>query len=116
MLVAMPTIYAALVGILVAVGPIAQTQDAPKPKRIEIAITEKGFVPSTVTLDSKAPVELVFTRKTDNTCATEVAVAKIKVTKKLPLNEPVSILITPEDDEIGFACGMNMLKGKVVVK
>jgi plastocyanin domain-containing protein len=35
----------------------------------------------------------------------------------LPLNEPVVIEFTPERaGEVSFACGMNMLKGTVVVR
>jgi plastocyanin domain-containing protein len=35
----------------------------------------------------------------------------------LPLNEPVAIEFTPaKTGDIAFACGMNMLKGVVVVQ
>jgi plastocyanin domain-containing protein len=37
--------------------------------------------------------------------------------RALPLNEPVTIEFTPEEaGEVAFACGMNMLKGVVVVQ
>ena len=104
----------------VAVGgtPLAQDQrpDAPQPKRIEVAITADGFAPGRIDVKAGEPIELVFVRKTDKTCATEVTVPSLKVKKPLPLNEPVSIPFTPEKGNVNFACGMNMLKGKLVVK
>ncbi len=93
-----------------------QTQDPPKPKRVEIAVTPEGFSPNRVEVQAGVPIELVFTRKTDKTCATEVVVPSLKLKKALPLNEPVTIALTPEKDEVSFACGMNMLRGKLVVK
>ena len=93
-----------------------QNPDPPKPKRIEIAITEKGFSPGRVNVEAGIAIELVFTRKTDKTCATEVAVPSLKIKKPLPLNEPVGVEVTPVKGEVNFTCGMNMLKGKLVVK
>lgn len=101
---------------LCATPSLAQTREAPKPKRVDIEITEKGFTPASVAVEANVPIELVFTRRTDKTCATEVAIPSLKIKKALPLNEPVAIALTPEKDEINFACGMNMLKGKLVVK
>lgn len=94
----------------------APPQDPPKPRRVEIAITADGFQPGRVDVEAGVPIELVFVRKTDKTCATEVAVPSLKIKKPLPLNEPVVIAITPDKKDIDFACGMNMLKGKLVVK
>ena len=91
-------------------------QDPPPPKRIEIAINADGFSPASVTAEPKVAVELVFTRTTDKTCANEVVVPDLKVRKALPLNESVSIVFTPAKKEIAFACGMNMFKGKLVIK
>jgi ketosteroid isomerase-like protein len=86
------------------------------PQKIAVAVTAEGFTPNNVTVQRGVPVELVFTRKVEKTCATEVIVPSLNVKKPLPLNEAVVIPITPDMDEIGFACGMNMLKGKLVVK
>ena len=102
----------------VLVLPVVQQQEPPQPqpKRIEIAITADGFSPATVNAEPNVAVELVFTRTTDNTCAKEVVVPDLKVKKTLPLKEPVSIVFTPTKKEVAFACGMNMLKGKLVIK
>ena len=105
-----------LLTAFVVLPRLTQSQEPPKPTRLLIEITADGFSPATVTAPPKAPIELVFLRLTDNTCAKEVVIPELKIKKPLPLKEPVSIVFTPEKSEIGFACGMNMLKGKVVVK
>ena len=102
--------------ILTSVAPRVLAQDAPKPKRVAIEITEKGFEPETLTVEKGKPMELAFSRKTDKTCATEIAIPSMKLKKALPLNKAVVVEITPEKDDITFQCGMNMLKGKLVVK
>jgi plastocyanin len=82
-----------------------------------IAVTEQGFEPAKVTLRAGTPVRLVFTRTTDKTCGTEVVVPSLGIKRAVPLNEPVAIEFTPEDaGDVAFACGMNMLKGVVVIQ
>lgn len=93
-----------------------QAPDAPKPRRVEVAITDQGFSPDSLEVAAGVPIELVFTRKSDKTCATEVEVPSLKVKKLLPLNEPVAVALTPVKGTITFQCGMNMLKGRLVVK
>ena len=82
-----------------------------------IAVTDKGFEPATVTLQAGAPVRLTFTRKTDATCATEVVFPDFNIKKALPLNQAVIIEFTPKKTgALNYACGMDMLRGKVVVR
>ena len=59
----------------------------------------------------------VVTRTTDETCGTEIVMPAFAVNQKLPLNEPVEVVVTPtEPGTIAFACGMDMLKGSIVVQ
>lgn len=82
-----------------------------------IAVTEKGFEPSTIRLKPNTPAQLTFVRQTDKTCATSVAIPEYKVSRELPLNKPVVIEFTPRSTgEFTFACGMGMLKGQVIVE
>ena len=40
-----------------------------------------------------------------------------KINKKLPLNEPVTVEFTPQKaGTVKFTCGMDMLRGQVVVQ
>jgi RND family efflux transporter MFP subunit len=107
-------------------GPRASSADgAPAPRALvrspvqaaRIAVTEKGFEPDKVSLRAGAPAQLTFVRTTDKTCGTEVVFPSLNVKRTLPLNEAVVIEFTPsKTGDIAFACGMNMLKGVIVVR
>jgi plastocyanin domain-containing protein len=83
-----------------------------------VAITEQGFTPANVPLRGKVPARIIFTRKTEATCAKAVVFPDLHIKRELPINKPVVIEFTPEKSgEIVFGCGMDMmLRGKVVVK
>jgi plastocyanin domain-containing protein len=82
-----------------------------------IVVNERGLEPAKVALRAGTPARLTFIRTTDNTCGTEVVFPSLGIKRALPLNEAVVIELTPpKTGEIGFACGMNMLKGMVVVE
>ena len=97
--------------------PAAKATDASK---IDISVTEKGFEPESVDVPAGKPVTIVFTRKTDQTCAKEIVLTMDdgqKIEKKLPLNTPVEIAATfPKAGKLGYACGMDMVKGIIVVQ
>jgi RND family efflux transporter MFP subunit len=81
-----------------------------------IVVTEKGFEPGQVSVRAGVAARITFVRTTDKTCATEVVFPSLNIKRALPLNEPVVIEFTPaKTGDIAFACGMNMLKGVVVV-
>ena len=90
------------------------------PEKVEIAVTDKGFEPDKLTVKKGEPVELVFTRKTDQTCIKEVVLdtgASKKVQKSLPLNKPVVIKTKfTKAGDLKYVCGMNMFSGTVTVQ
>jgi plastocyanin domain-containing protein len=94
-------------------------EDKNSEMRLEIAITDKGFEPNKVEVKKGEPVELVFTRKTDQTCAKEVILdtgAK-KIEKPLPLNKPVAIKAKfTKTGDLKYTCKMNMVSGTVSVQ
>ena len=97
--------------------PVVAAPGAQAVQSAEIVVTEQGFEPAKVTLRAGAPARLAFTRTTDNTCGTEVVFPSLGIRRALPLNEPVIIDFMPEKaGDIAFACGMNMLKGVIVVQ
>jgi plastocyanin domain-containing protein len=84
---------------------------------VAVVADDEGFHPSSATVKKGVPLTLVFTRKSDKTCATEVVFPDLKIEKKLPLNEAVSVSIpTDEARTLSFQCGMGMYKSKVVVQ
>jgi len=90
---------------------VMQVQD------VRVAVTETSFDPQRIALRAGAPARITFTRTSDKTCATAVVFASLHIRRELPLNVPVAIEFTSDKaGEIAFACGINMLRGTVVVQ
>ena len=84
---------------------------------VQLAVTKEGFVPSRVTVKAGQPVKLVVTRKTEQTCATEIVMKDFGVKQDLPLEKPVTVSITPKKPgEYRYACGMDMIAGVLEAK
>lgn len=81
-----------------------------------VEINGKGFDPTSLKLKAGVPAKVTFVRKTDEGCAKEVVIKEYNINRALPLNEPVTVEFTPRKGEFTFACGMNMLKGKLIVE
>lgn len=65
----------------------------------------------------RGPAKLVFERVSDKGCLEVVHSPELGFEAELPLNQEVSFDVkTDQRGEYGFACGMDMFKGKVVVK
>ena len=84
---------------------------------VAVTVDGKGFHPDRIEATAGEPLKLVLTRTTDETCGTEIVMPAFAVNQKLPLNEPVEVVVTPtEPGTIAFACGMDMYKGTIVVQ
>jgi plastocyanin domain-containing protein len=97
-------------------GRPAQAAEQKDAQTATIEITNKGFEPDSLKLKAGVPAKVTFVRKTDETCAKEVVIKEYDINRKLPLGESVAIEFTPRKGEFTFACGMNMLKGKLIVE
>jgi RND family efflux transporter MFP subunit len=83
----------------------------------KVVVSEQGYEPEKLTLRAGTPARITFVRTTDKTCGTEVVFPALNIKRALPLNEAVVIDFTPgKSGEIAFACGMDMLRGLVVVE
>jgi plastocyanin domain-containing protein len=88
-----------------------------KMQEVRVTVNETSFDPQRLTLRAGVPARVTFTRTSDKTCATAVVFPSLNIRRELPLNEPVTIEFTPEKaGEIAFACGINMLRGTIVVQ
>jgi RND family efflux transporter MFP subunit len=95
----------------------ASIQGTTDVQEARIAVGDTSFEPSRITLRAGVPARLTFTRTSDKTCATSVVVPSLNIKKELPLNQPVLIEFTPQRvGEIGFVCGVNMLRGTIVIR
>ena len=87
------------------------------PQTARVTVGERGYEPSRLTLRSGVPARITFVRTTDKTCGTDVVFPSLNIRRELPLNQSVDIEFTPRaSGNIEFLCGMNMLRGMVVVE
>ena len=99
---------------------LASTVRAEPPAKIAIAVTKRGFDPDAIVVPAKTPVTLVFTRKTEQTCAKTVVIKLDdgkQVERELPLGTPIEIAVTfPKSGTLTYACNMDMTRGTIVVQ
>ncbi len=95
----------------------ADKTDRAESQIVNLTVTEKGFQPNTIDVGASKAVTLKITRKTNDTCATQINIPLKKIKKELPLNKEVSVELGKLDKgEIRFACGMDMVTGIIHVK
>ncbi len=76
-----------------------------------------SYSPKSVKVKKGEPVKLEFTRVDDKNCGDELVFPKLGIKKELPVGQPVAVEITPnESGDIQFQCGMDMMKGKIIVE
>lgn len=82
----------------------------------KITVSSSGYTPESISVKKGQPVKLAFYRADANNCGGEVVFAKQNIRKKLPVGKTILVEFTPTDaGEIAFACGMDMLRGKLIV-
>jgi plastocyanin domain-containing protein len=108
---------AALFAVATLAFATAPARAADKPRIIQLEVTGDGFVPDEVKVKAGEPLQLVITRKTDRTCATEIVIKDYGIDQKLPLNQAVTVAFTPRKaGKVRYACGMDMIAGQLVVE
>lgn len=84
----------------------------------EIKVTVKGgYSPDVIVVKNGVPVRLNFYRDETSSCSEQVVFGDFGIVKDLPAFKTTPIEFTPEKTgEFTFACGMNMLRGKLIVQ
>jgi plastocyanin domain-containing protein len=84
----------------------------------EIRVTVKGgYTPDTIVVQAGKPVRLQFYRDETADCSERVVFERFKIDQMLPAFQTTTVEFTPtEPGEYPFRCGMNMLKGLLVVE
>ena|SRR3989344_6379506 len=85
---------------------------------LQVDITvEGGYKPEVISIPKGKTTKINFFRKDSSSCLEEVILSDFKIKKSLPLNQKVTVEITPDKTgEYKFECGMNMFHGKIIVK
>lgn len=84
----------------------------------EVDITVSGgYSPEVISIPKGKLTKINFIRTDPTDCLSEVVLGDFKIRKQLPLNQKVTIAVTPQKTgEYVFTCGMNMYHGKIIVK
>ncbi len=76
-----------------------------------------AFTPAAVTIPANTPMRLHFRRGDQPTCADEIVLPEMNMRKKIAANETVTFDIPAQQARtLNFTCGMDMMKGTVVVQ
>ena len=83
-----------------------------------VDVTVKGgYQPASIVVEAGRPVRLNFTRREASLCGEEVVLPEFGRRAHLPEDKTVPIEVTPkEPGEYEFTCGMNMYKGRLIVR
>lgn len=80
-------------------------------------VVKGGYTPDTVVVQAGQPVRLLFYRDETADCSEQVVFEDFGVIQLLPAFQTTPVEFTPKTPgEYTFRCGMNMLKGLLVVE
>jgi plastocyanin domain-containing protein len=84
----------------------------------EVNVTVKGgYSPDVIVVQKSKPVRLNFYRDETGSCSEQVIFGDFGIARNLPAYKSTAIEFTPDRaGEFVFTCGMNMLRGKLIVK
>lgn len=93
-----------------------------KEKEIQVSdsvdiVVEGGYTPEAISIPKNKTTKINFIRKDPNSCLEEVILGDFKIKKYLPLNQKITVELTPnKTGEFTYSCAMNMYHGKIIVK
>jgi plastocyanin domain-containing protein len=114
-------LFTTLFGATSLAASTAAAEEPPPPtspavREIEVVV-DGGYKPGRIVIPEGERVRLKLIRKDYSPCTREVVFASLGIRRELPTNVPVVIEIPAQKPgEIPFACGMNMVKGVIVVE
>jgi plastocyanin domain-containing protein len=85
--------------------------------KVAINVSKKGYTPDSIEAKAGQELTLVFTRTEPTECGRYVKVSgKGETATELPLNKAIEIKVkVPEDGQLKFTCGMDMMTGVITV-
>src|SRR5450759_4604876 len=84
----------------------------------EVTVTVKGgYSPDLVRVRQGVPLRIVFDRQESGECTSRVVFPDFALNRSLSAYGQTTVELLPERaGEFGFACGMNMIHGKLIVE
>lgn len=85
-------------------------------QRVDVTV-RGGYSPNVIRVRQGVPVELVFDRQESGECTSRVVFPDLRVSARLPAYARTAVRLRPaEAGSFGFACGMNMIHGTLLVE
>ncbi len=85
-------------------------------QEVEVAV-KGGYSPSVIRARKGVPLRIVFDRQETGECTSEVVFPDFRLRRTLPAFTKTTVDVLPErTGDFGFACGMNMVHGKLIVE
>jgi Cu+-exporting ATPase len=85
-------------------------------QRLEVTV-KGGYSPEVIRVRQGVPVELTFDRQESGDCTSRVVFSDIQMSAALPAWRRTTVRLDPgKAGEFGFACGMNMIRGTLIVE
>ena len=85
-------------------------------QRVEVTV-RGGYTPDVIRLRQGLPVEMVFDRQESGECTSRVVFPDLRVSAALPAYQRTTVRLMPRTaGSFGFACGMNMIHGRLIVE
>jgi P-type Cu+ transporter len=85
-------------------------------QRVRLTV-KGGYAPDVIRVRQGLPVELTFDRQESGECTAQVVFSDLRVSAALPAYRQTIVRLDPaEAGSFGFACGMNMVHGTLVVE
>ena len=84
----------------------------------EVKVTVKGgYSPDLIRVRQGVPLRIVFDRQESGECTSRVVFPDFALNRALPAYAQTAVELRPDrPGEFGFACGMNMVHGKLIVE
>jgi plastocyanin domain-containing protein len=84
---------------------------------IDLKVSGGEYQPASFNVHAGKPVRLNVTRDEKPTCGDVLSIPSQNISKPIPVNQVTTIEFTPRQaGDLEFTCGMNMMKGKIVVQ
>ena len=108
--------YALLFAALLS-GEVPKVIAKSRVQSAKITITVRGYQPVALRLRKGIPARITFLRTTDAMCIKEIVLLDFNIRRTLALNQPVVVSFTPQNKgTFTFLCGMNMMRGQLIVQ
>lgn len=100
----------------VAGGGTTATASPSSPREVTIHVGS-NFEPASIPARKGETLRLKFHRTDDKNCGDEVIFKSLNLRRKLPVGQTTVVEVTPDKTgQLAFTCGMDMMRGSVVVQ